>query len=166
MEKYLLDFYTKCIKNNTDKEYNQLLEYTNEEVFSSIDRIQDIINGSIIKFYDKITNEISSMLNNLFYICDSSDINEGIEYGDYSYYYGMISNTVGILYMHPSHDNIPPRVIFYGGIHQVSVNGDWLGIKVSPVNLHVYGIFFMTNPEVRKKSFVNFLKQTKRPLLF
>lgn len=165
MEKYLLDFYSKCVENNTERKYKKLLNYTNECVFSSITEINDIFDGSIIKFYDRITNKISSMLDDLFYICDSSDINEPIEYGDYSYYYGMISNTVGILYMHPSHETIPARVIFYGPVYQISINGDWVGIDVCPVNLNVYGIFFMSDEFIRRNSFINHLKHTSRPLL-
>ena len=120
------------------------------------------------EYYQKILYEMDIYIHaNSVLICDSSEINEDIENGDYEYHIIDIDDIPDchIIYMNPSHlMAFPIRVIIFTNKYQYRLSSDKVEIEVYPTNLGLIRKMDKSNPN-RFNDIKDFLMNTDRPLI-
>lgn len=124
-----------------------------------------------IKRYNPIFNEIENICKysgDTYFVCDSSDIDEGIEFGDYDYIIGYLNNDCPFLYQLSSEPfaMIPNRLILYDPKYQIEIDSSKPNIEVYEVNKSVRDLFYIDIFDEKVKAIKNMLKNSDRPLLF
>ena len=124
--------------------------------------------------YRYIFQEIENMITNkkIFYICNSSDLNDGPEVGDHNYYIGLIDNEIALLYLQSSHPHsIPNRLIIMDKIFSYEIWSCKIGIEIYPVLYKTRRLIIHSNSNIlnHRLKYVNkiisLLKSQDRPEL-
>ena len=117
------------------------------------------------EYYQKILYEMDIYIHaNSVLICDSSEINEDIENGDYEYHIIDVDDIPDchIIYSHLM--AFPIRVIIFTNKYQYRLSSDKVEIEVYPTNLGLIRKMDKSNPN-RFNDIKDFLMNTDRPLI-
>ena len=111
-------------------------------------------------YYKGIFSDVDEYLNQMMYICDSDDLNEEDDVGDYNYYSGIINPEVPFLYemsTHPCH--YPNRIIIFGSSYQIEISSDIQSIIIHDLVVRNREAFLSSE----KEKMFNWLSETNRP---
>lgn len=101
--------------------------------------------------------------NDLVQICTSDDLNEDHLLGEYTYYYGIVANTIPFLYCDAIHTSDFPCIIStYGRDIQIDIRTNDINIYIYNTPLTIREMFFIENEIERKMELKNFLLHTDR----
>lgn len=122
------------------------------------------------KRYNPVFNMIENIYkysNSTYFICDSNDIDEGVEFGDYDYIIGYLNNDCPFLYQLPSEPfaMIPNRLILYDPKYQIEIDSSKPNIEVCEINKSVRDLFYIDIFDKKIEAIKNMLKNSDRPLL-
>lgn len=99
-------------------------------------------------------------------VCDSSDVHDEIECGDYDYIIGRINDECSFLYQLPSHQfACPYRIIIYSPRYQIEIDSSIEVISVYETNQYVRNMFYLPTLRERVNAIKNMLIHSDRPLL-
>lgn len=103
---------------------------------------------------------------NTYPVCDSSDIDEDIECGDYDYIIGKINDECPFMYHRPSHPfEFPSRVILYGFRYQIEVDSSKHHIEIYETVQSVRNLFYLEIFDEKIYAIKNMLINSDRPVL-
>lgn len=113
-------------------------------------------------YVDSLTRDENTMT----YICDSSDVDDSFESGDFNYYSGFINDECAILYHQSSHIfAFPSRIVFYAPEFQIEVHSYKRGIDIYEVIPQVRNMFFIKDINERRDAIRTMLYESDRPRL-
>lgn len=128
----------------------------------------DELTGEPDRYYYIPIGDMETMVEfgSLQYICDSSDITEQFECGDYNYYCGFLNDECPILYQQPSHSWVfPSRVIFYTPHFQIEMSTDHLTIHVYETVQKIRNMFLIQPMKAKLEVIKEMLFNSDRPRL-
>lgn len=128
----------------------------------------DWINCGLLSCYGHIFAQIESAADNhlLEYICESQDIGDPTECGDFYYFAGMMSYHIGVIYMKSTHEwAMPSRIYIYGPENEIRMSNYEMEVDVSPVNETVYSILRSEDKGYIRRQIKEWLSTSDRPFV-
>lgn len=118
-------------------------------------------------YYREILGSVDLMtrgFDNMMYICDSGDIEDDFEAGEFDYYAGFLNNDCPILYhQSPNIFVFPNRAVFYTPLYQIEVSSIKKGIDIYESITPIRNIFFIKDKRSRKQAIKDMLFNSDRP---
>ena len=100
------------------------------------------------------------------FLCSSCDIGDGIEQGDYEYYFGTDRDdmtAIGYIYMYSHHSKTyPSRVMFYMKNYLITMIKDGEDLLMHPLDPGIYDMMMDLKDDTRRDKIIDHLRNINR----